>query len=195
MSNSLSKCSELMCLVRVSAKQMGIEAPINHLTLGMFKTDGKAPKFKLKAAEARRMVKFVFYMLANFFPSQNAHDELRLQCVKHLHEMYMELECWNDDSPPKVVASGRRHCLLYAELTKTVEQENASRNWCRWKLYPKHHLFLHCLEDQVLQSGNPRDNWCYLDEGSIGHAVKIAESAHVTTLHRVVIQKHRLCFC
>ena len=44
-----------------------------------------------------------------------------------------------------------------------------------YRFYPKHHLL----------SGNPALNWCYGDESAIGDAIKVAESAHPATLHRL----------
>ena len=54
-----------------------------------------------------------------------------------------------------------------------------------YRFYPKHHLFLHVVEEQPAQSGNPALNWCYGDESAIGDAIKVAESAHAATLHRL----------
>ena len=50
-----------------------------------------------------------------------------------------------------------------------------------YRFYPKHHLLVHA------QSGNPALNWCYGDESAIGDAIKVAESAHPATLHRLYI--------
>ena len=91
-------------------------------------------------------------------------------------------------------AHGRRSLMLYAELSM---QELNGRSWQTsgffvWRLYPKMHLLLHCLEDQVSVAGNPRESWCYVDESEIGAAVGVAESVHPSTLHRAVMEKHRL---
>ena len=62
--------------------------------------------------------------------------------------------------------------------------------WYRW--YPKHHLFSHCIEDQILTSGSPSENWCYADESAIGECVALAEKCHAGTIHRLVILKRRI---
>ena len=51
-----------------------------------------------------------------------------------------------------------------------------------YRFYPKHHLL----------SGNPALNWCYGDESAIGDAIKVAESGHAATLHRLVMVKQRV---
>ena len=60
------------------------------------------------------------------------------------------------------------------------------------RMYPKHHLFLHIIEDQILFCGNPRDHWCYGDESEIGIAVRIAKSLHPSFLHRAIVAKLRI---
>ena len=55
-----------------------------------------------------------------------------------------------------------------------------------YRFYPKHHLLVHA------QSGNPALSWCYGDESAIGDAIKVAESAHPATLHRLVMVKQRV---
>ena len=37
-----------------------------------------------------------------------------------------------------------------------------------YRFYPKHHFFIHTVEDQVCVSGNPRESWCYMDEACAG---------------------------
>ena len=48
-----------------------------------------------------------------------------------------------------------------------------------YRFYPKHHLFLHVVEEQPAQSGNPALSWCYGDESAIG---EVAKSAHAATV-------------
>ena len=60
-----------------------------------------------------------------------------------------------------------------------------------YKFYPKMHQIVHCLEDQICVHGNPMEFWCYPDESEIGAATRVAESLHVSKLHRTVIRKHR----
>ena len=113
-----------------------------------------------------------------------------------LVETYESLESWLVAASNGMVAAscGRRCLMLYVEL---YMEELHERNWQRtgflvWRLYPKFHLLQHCLEDQVHLSGNPRESWCYCDESEIGAAVNVAESVYPSTLHKALIEKHRL---
>ena len=92
----------------------------------------------------------------------------------------------------KVAACARRSLMLYAELRREFINSGPRSVIDMWKLYPKMHLLLHVVEDQVLTAGSPVECWCYADETEIGAAVRVAESCHPSTLHRTVIQKHRL---
>ena len=84
--------------------------------------------------------------------------------------------------------------ILYAELGRLHMESRKFQKigWFRWRMYPKHHLFIHCCEDVVASAGNLRDCWCYRDENEIGLAVDVAESGHATTLHRTVVEKYCL---
>ena len=71
-------------------------------------------------------------------------------------------------------------------------------SWCFglqfpcFRMYPKHHLFIHVTEQQICLSGNPRLHWCYGDESEIGIAVRISNALHPSFLHRSVIEKLRI---
>ena len=98
---------------------------------------------------------------------------------------------WTDVGAMAVRKHGVAHCMLYSELGSQWIADHGGP-WHRWRLYPKHHQFMHVVEDQIPQSGNPKDNWCYADESAIGEGVKVAESCHANTIHRTVMKKHRL---
>jgi hypothetical protein len=134
----------------------------------------------------------VHYMLSNFFPAQTEHDKLRLQCVSQIHDMYREMESWGPDSGPKVAMLARRHLLLYRELSLEAASKWPGGKGEPWRVYPKHHLFQHCCEDQVALAGNPREHWTYADESCIGLIAKLAESCHATTLQTVVMARYRV---
>ena len=60
-------------------------------------------------------------------------------------------------------------------------------------MYPKHHLAVHCCEEQVAIHGNPSASWAYRDESEIGECAKIAASGiHPTTLSETLMERHRL---
>ena len=181
--------AQLLWMIRLASKSLRqLKPPINNLTLGMFKRPAKSPKMQAKAAECRHLVPCVLFILSNLVPLASPHEKTRQQRVMHLAAVYAELQNWTEGSGAKIAEHGRRHCLLYAEMGRRAEQDP----WVVWRVYPKHHLFLHIVEEQVGAEGNPKDSWCYLEEDAIGRAVSIAESGHASTLQKLVIQKHRL---
>ncbi len=100
----------------------------------------------------------------------------------------MEYDVWDAvSSPPKLRDYARLHCILYNDLSF----EALLRDPCtqRWRVFPKHHLFLHVVEETP---GNPREAWNYLDENEIGKAAETAEGLHRTTIATVLIDKYRL---
>ena len=127
-------------------------------------------------------------MLEKFIPRNSDRAEQRFQCLHNFDQMYGEMFNWTDKSADRAASFGRRALLLYVELHKNTLHR------CKtcWHYIPKMHLMVHVLEDQTATSGNPTESWCYLDESEIGAARKVAESNHPSTLHRVVIEKHRL---
>ena len=149
------------------------------------KVDSKPPRLKAKAAETRNMVPVICFTLPNFFPGVTEHEKLRLQCMNLLNAMYEEMLAWGPTSPAKLAKLGRQHGLLYAELG-LPHADNIEL--CFWRMYPKHHLMIHLVES----GDNPRACWCYADEGEIGVAVKIAQSVHVLTLGKALLDKYRL---
>ena len=98
-----------------------------------------------------------------------------------------------DFSPIRLASSGRQHLIFYCELglEQLRERSHLGLGWVLYRFYPKHHLALHAIEDQVAVSGNPRESWCYMDESAIGDAVEVAESMHRLALHKSVMAKQR----
>ena len=182
----------LVCL-RLAAKKLKMPTPLTNLTLNMFKRDQKAPKLIVKAAEGRSLVPVILKALELFFPPGGEHDQTRYNCLARLDAVYHQLKNWSDDSPHIVSTNMRMHVLLYSELSTEWLKKHKQRTWIGWKFYPKHHLSIHCCEDQVVEHGNPAASWCYRDENEIGCAVVVAESGiHPTTLSRTLMERHRL---
>ena len=160
----------------------------------MVKQAGKSPKLKVKAAESRHLLPVFRLILERYFKQDTDHARLRYDCIVALDDMYTEMR-----KPvgvfhgPTASLFARRHLILYRELVQEAIESRAHQQtgWLVWRWYPKHHLFSH-LEKEIYISGNPADNWCYADESAIGDAVHIAETAHASTLHRLVMQKHQI---
>ena len=154
----------------------------------MIRKDGKPPKLRAKAAEARYLLPVTRAMLEKL-PHASQHNVLRLQCIQALDTCYRRMYNWSSGSGERVAALGRQHCILYTELAR--ESVEASRNLLIfWKVYPKHHMFLHCVEWQLRFSTNPVMSWCYPDEGDIAKAVQLAESSHPRTRHRTIMERY-----
>jgi hypothetical protein len=156
--------------------------------------DGKSPKLRVKAAEARGMLKVVDYMLEFLLPIETEHQRMRFTYVNLLRQVYTELEHnnWNESSAARVFTLGRKHVLMYCALSCRHAEINRHRSWEQWRMYPKHHQFLHILEDQIAVQGNPRLSWCYADESAIGNAARLAEASHPKALATIIVAKWRL---
>ena len=185
---------DLIMLIKWASRDLGYDSPpISSLTLPMIKADGKPPKLKTKAAEGRYLLPVVVAILEKWFPARDDHEGNRLLCLTALRDMYTELKAWGPGSGPRVASLGRRHVLLYEALSRDALsklREGATQLF--WRLYPKHHLFIHCVEDQVMISGNIGESWNYRDESAIGDAAKVAGRLHPRTLHRTLITKMRV---
>ena len=55
----------------------------------------------------------------------------------------------------------RQHVTLYGELSMHPLKP---KRYEAYRMYPKHHLFIHLAEDDAETHGNPGDTWNYLDE-------------------------------
>ena len=183
----------LLHMIKIGAKERGLVMPINQLTLGMIKVDGKnAPKLKVKAAEARKMLEVTHFMLEKLFPMDTSHARMRFQCVSKFVELYRTLENWDPkSSQAQIRRLGSQGVCLYAELS--AKAISADPETLLWRMYPKHHLFLHAIEDSVEVGGNPRCQWCYSDEDNIGDAARRAKCCHCNTIHCELIRQYRSC--
>ena len=91
----------------------------------------------------------------NFQP-RNDYEELVLNCCMNLQSMYETLTgVWSAGSGVKAARYGRLHLSQFDDL---FHRSMESKEWqtcgyVRWRLYPKHHMFLHVLEDQITLSG------------------------------------------
>ncbi len=64
----------------------------------------------------------------------------------------------------------RKHCELHDRTRglPTGQARAIVRDERPWRIKLKHHLFLHLVEEQVLELGNPRAYWTYSDESLMG---------------------------
>ena len=181
----------LMLQIRIAAKTLGIPVPIQYLSFAMIKAQGKGPKMKLKAAEGRYMLQILRVMLRDFHsPPRTPRETTRFACVGYLAQVYDELPVWDPDgSPDAIRMAGLRHITLYQELFRYAASRD--RDTIYWRIYPKHHIFVHLVEKQTAEQGSPSEGWNYSDEAEIGKAVDVACSTHCLTICRELIRKYR----
>ena len=153
---------DMIVLIKAASKQIKqTRPPINTLTLEMIRTKTTLkPKCKTKAAEGRHLLPCVLHMLKMFFPPKNRHQELRLRCVENLSKFYDVLGApWDAASGPLAAKYARLHLSFYSDLSREALStlDHHSTGWLRWRLYPKHHLFIHVVEDQIATSGSTCD--------------------------------------
>ena len=140
-------CSKLENLLVMCAARLGMDRPIHSLTVLMIRGSATAkPRMRVKAAEARYLLPIVRETLATCFATDTQHARGRLHCVDALLSCYRVLDEWNSTTSPaqELVRSGRRFLILLRELHDSCPDAR------RWRLYPKHHLFVHLIEGAVI---------------------------------------------
>ena len=92
---------------------------------------------------------------------------------------------------------GMNHLEVYGYLnTLSAAQANTRGrgvlNKALWLLLPKHHHFMHMLEDVRKCKVNP--SWCTLlcVESYIGHMGRLARTCHRASLHLRALERYRL---
>ena len=117
-------------MVVAASRALNMAVPIGNLTMSMIRVSGKPPKLKLKAAESRHMLVILTYILENFLPPQDAHEELVLQCVRALNDCYkiMDPTSWALDPVRSSQKLQRtiRHYLLLLQATSRHDKWEAS---------------------------------------------------------------------
>ena len=102
------------------------------------------------------MLPVLLHMLKNFFKPENLTDELMLLAVENLSKMYDTMSApWTSESGAVAAKYGRLHLVHYNELyvRSMASLDHQRVGYLLWRVYPKHHLFLHVIEDQVMLSG------------------------------------------
>ncbi len=94
--------AKILSMLWAAAKGASVELPIRHLTLGMIRSDAnnKSPKLKVKAAEGRRLLPVLTFILEHLLPVTSPREVMRLQCAEALAAVCAELEpdgVWNSN--------------------------------------------------------------------------------------------------
>ena len=200
MTNCKNQLHYIVSLLKTASRTLRQhKQPVNALTIGMIKANANSsPKLKVKASAARNLLVAIQYVLEHLVPMETPHAKQRFLVVKNFCSMYDHLQhSLGMTSLLEAAASCNRALILWSELRQADIDPDNIDNWQKrgyflWKLYPKHHMLQHVLEDQMLVTGNPIGHWCDADESEIGAAVSLAATLQVQCLHVSVIRKHRL---
>ena len=111
-------CAKLLNMVKVQARALEIEPPINALTVYMIRvTMKKKPRMRLKAAEGRFMLPILHAILLHCFPATSPYEVLRIRCVQALLSCYEHLRDWRGMESTRALGElARRHVILFMEL-------------------------------------------------------------------------------
>ena len=177
-------CGKLLTLIKMFARNLGMGAPINNLTITMFRTAKGKCRFKGKASECRYLVPIVLAILKVAFPAETVAAKLRLECAEQLAALYRAVMDWDATTKLRAAEATRKFVIKFCELNEMYSDAGI------YKITPKLHLLIHCIE-RLNTEGSLKRSWCYADEQAIGKAVKIAAKGHPSTLHRTLMEKYR----
>jgi len=136
--------------------------PLRNFHVGKIKSGKHAPKLKVKAAQARKLLPFTLQLAAEFRDVHNDLAENRYQCVKYLCDIY-ELANKPEITEDELIVWRMTNCaFLFYYVT------------CGFKVYPKFHYFFH-VPDHVARSGVARSFWVYSDESKNSQLKQIYE--------------------
>ena len=146
-----------------------------------------APKMKLKAAEGRYFLPVLIHMMLEMFGILNPYEQMIVDCLQALHKCYELLDADPWDTPCKLRLGryGRQHLEMYKELGRR------SGSPLLFHCYPKHHLFIHIIENSHV---SPKSMWNYGDEDEIGRCAKLAKTVNYNNLEVALIKKYRVLF-
>jgi hypothetical protein len=92
--------TNLLRFTKLAARNLGIQNPVFKLTLNMIRRTGENPRLRTKAAETRRMLYCVHWILVNILPPRDDFETLVFQCVAAIYEFYTVLEHWDHTTSP-----------------------------------------------------------------------------------------------
>ena len=121
-----------------------------------------------------------------FWPPKTPRDELMISCAKCLSDIYKDPDNWNNASSPGVISTlARRHVIGYVELNRTSSDPSQL-----FRVYPKHHLFIHLCELPLTTGLNPLLEWCYGDESEIGLCALLTKRCHPDWACSTLLEKY-----
>ena len=165
MSRPSQTLGELCSMMKFASKMMSrpgeprIRCPLSRLTLGLIKPEGKPPRLRMKAANTRYLLPIVRYVLEHIFPPTSPREQLRLDCLIALDDLYILLNNWSDhaDASQRCAELGRKHVVLYAELgALEVAKLGDHERWLYWRIVTaKSNLKFSFVWPSVSMQGDP----------------------------------------
>ena len=181
-----SALRKLCMTLRICAHRLNCELPFAELTVGMIRSEYAPPKLKQKAADARHTLPIIHLMFKEFIPMACEHSRTRFRAIDCLLRCYDIMDKWdNATSPRELKDAGRAHLLHYAELSKAAHITAATTPF--WRLIPKHHQFVHVIEDCRVC---PRKIWAYGFESKIGDAARAARGCNCRHLNTRLMENY-----
>lgn len=144
-------------------------AQLQGLTPEMIRVEQKAPKLRAKAAQCRYLIPFAAALAAEFADGSE-HRRTVASVMAFLLDTCMCLSTVPYDADAAAIAA-RKFCLLYSSLEQEALRDGQP---AKWRVKPKHHLFVELLEFTAPEAGSPALFWTYADESWGGVLAKAA---------------------
>ena len=155
---------------------------------------GKSPCMISYAAKAHNMRVVTAWLADECRQSPDARTfqgRLRASCTFALAEFQFLLDCsprFLDTEPVRLaelVKNGYDFLHTYFALHRRAKRLHVKR----WPCVPKHHAFMHCIEDMVGLQYSCRFHTCYREEDFVGCIAKIAQACHRKTVGLRTLQR------
>ena len=166
-SNETEKCNALFVRIRQYYAEHECSSRLNRLCPTMLnKSNGKFPKLRAKAGEARDLVLFAKETADELLGNSTEHVAAK-SCASSLLECY---QCLSEDTfeSRKFSAATTKYALQYVGLSALANAQGVRR----WAVKPKLHLF---LELSVCAETTPSKYWTYRDESFGGFVSSMCE--------------------
>ena len=187
------RLTELLHRFKLWASASRIPHSQSSITKGMLfhsKQHTDFPCLTLKAYNARVMLPFLARCLGIAFKSCQTDCELGLAyaCCQRLSAFFDLLERSPRYLTPAQAELLETHGLRYSELYMRLAKISVSQGKLRWKLIPKHHVFVEHLVKGMRQSeANIRYTHCFIDEDFIGTIKALCRRVHPRLLEMRVL--------
>jgi hypothetical protein len=149
-------------------KDNSVKGGLQGLTILMIKQQGKSPKIRCKAAQARHLIGFASLVAQQLHDRwQSDHTRLVLQVATCLEQLQLVMDkAWD---PEVARALSVQVATGFVKLNQEALGElKLGAKLQRWRVKPKLHMMQELLEYQAFSLGNPRGFWEYLDEDFVG---------------------------